>query len=88
MKTLQAIHTKAPYAKVVLMGYPQLVEDDHSCLPGAYEDLEAQWVVTLGNTLTTEMKGATEDAGSWAWYDIGVDDPDRRRVRYPEPPGR
>jgi hypothetical protein len=22
------------------------------------------------------------------WYEIGVDDPDRRRQRYPEPPGR
>jgi hypothetical protein len=22
------------------------------------------------------------------WYEIGVDDPDRRRERYPEPAGR
>ncbi|MEU2059009.1 hypothetical protein [Streptomyces sp. NPDC013455] len=60
MKTWQAIHTRAPNARVVLMGCPQLVEDDHGCLPGACEDVEAQWVVTLGNTLAAEMKGATE----------------------------
>ena len=67
VKTLHDIHTKAPYAKVVLMGYPQLVENVQGCLP-AYEDNEAQWVVTLGNTLDAEMEGAAEDAGSWAVF--------------------
>ncbi|MGW0086784.1 hypothetical protein [Streptomyces sp. NPDC003393] len=37
----------------------------------------AVWV----NTLPRLQRGEP-------WYEIGVDDPDRRRRRYPEPPGR
>ncbi|MER5727873.1 SGNH/GDSL hydrolase family protein [Streptomyces sp. NPDC002138] len=66
--TLNAIHAKAPNAKVVLMGYPRLVEKDHSCLPNAYEDVENDWVRSLADTLATEMKGATQDSGSWAVF--------------------
>ncbi|MFD7609122.1 SGNH/GDSL hydrolase family protein [Streptomyces mirabilis] len=68
VKTLTAIHDLAPYAKVVLMGYPRLVEKDHGCLPGAYEDVENDWVRTLADGLATEMRGATQDAGSWAVF--------------------
>ncbi|MFI5831449.1 SGNH/GDSL hydrolase family protein [Streptomyces sp. NPDC051578] len=67
-KTLNAIHAKAPNAKVVLMGYPHLVEKDHSCLPNAYEDGEYNWVRLLADTLATEMKGAAQDSGSWAVF--------------------
>ncbi|KOU80755.1 hypothetical protein ADK94_28275 [Streptomyces sp. XY593] len=68
VKTLNAIHDRAPYAKVVLMGYPRLVEKNHSCLPGAYEDGENEWVRTVADTLATEMKGAAQDVGSWAVF--------------------
>lgn len=68
VKVLDAIHARAPYAKVVLMGYPRLVEKDHGCLPGAYETVENDWVRSLADTLATEMKGATQDAGAWAVF--------------------
>ncbi|MEU8591292.1 hypothetical protein AB0C59_30460 [Streptomyces sp. NPDC048664] len=68
MTTLNAIHAEAPHAKVVLMGYPRLVEKGHSCLPGAYEDVENDWIHTVADTLATEMKAATQDAGSWAVF--------------------
>ncbi|MGW7821382.1 SGNH/GDSL hydrolase family protein [Streptomyces puniciscabiei] len=67
--TLKAIHTQAPHAKVVLMGYPRLVEKDHGCFPGAYETVENDWVRGLADDLATEMKGAAEqDAGTWAVF--------------------
>ncbi|MFE9931272.1 SGNH/GDSL hydrolase family protein [Streptomyces sp. NPDC005533] len=68
VRTLNAIHSKAPNAKVVLMGYPRLVEKDHGCLPGAYEDGEADWIRTVADTLADEMKGATQDAGTWTVF--------------------
>ncbi|MDC0773043.1 GDSL-type esterase/lipase family protein [Streptomyces sp. HD] len=68
VKTLNAIHGLAPKAKVVLMGYPRLIEKDHSCLPGAYETVENDWVRSLADNLATEMKGATQDAGSWVVF--------------------
>ncbi|MFJ7077670.1 hypothetical protein [Streptomyces sp. NPDC098781] len=80
VKTLNAIHAKAPQAKVVLMGYPRLVEKDHSCLPGAYEDVENTWVRTLADNLATEMKGATEDAGSWAAFSDPRDEFDGKAI--------
>ncbi|MFI1177611.1 SGNH/GDSL hydrolase family protein [Streptomyces melanogenes] len=68
VKTLNAIHALAPKAKVVLMGYPRLVEKNHDCLPRAYEDVENDWVRTLSDNLAAEMKGATQDAGAWAVF--------------------
>ncbi|MER6385436.1 SGNH/GDSL hydrolase family protein [Streptomyces sp. NPDC001250] len=80
VKTLNAIHAKAPHAKVVLMGYPRLVEKDHSCLPGAYEDVENDWIRSVADTLATEMKGATQDAGSWAAFSDPRDEFDGKGV--------
>ncbi|MGH4035221.1 SGNH/GDSL hydrolase family protein [Actinomycetota bacterium Odt1-20B] len=80
VKTLNAIHRKAPNAKVVLMGYPRLVEKDHGCLPGAYETVENDWVRTLADTLTTEMNGATQDAGSWAVFSDPRDEFDGKAI--------
>jgi hypothetical protein len=79
-ETLNAIHPKAPNAKVVLMGYPRLVERDHSCLPGAYETVENYWVRNLADTLATEMKGATQDAGPWAVFSDPRDEFDGKGV--------
>ncbi|MGW4436614.1 SGNH/GDSL hydrolase family protein [Streptomyces sp. NPDC004596] len=67
--TLNAIHAQAPNAKVVLMGYPRLVEKDHSCFPGAYETVENDWIRGVADSLATEMKGAAEqDGGTWAVF--------------------
>ncbi|GGU32383.1 SGNH/GDSL hydrolase family protein [Streptomyces violascens] len=80
VKTLNAIHSFAPNAKVVLMGYPRLVEKDHGCLPGAYEDVENDWVRTLADTLATEMSGATQDAGPWAVFSDPRDEFDGKAI--------
>lgn len=51
------------------MGYPRLVEKDHSCLPGAYETVENDWIRGVADSLATEMKGAAEqDGGTWAVF--------------------
>ncbi|GGP31409.1 hypothetical protein GCM10010501_72330 [Streptomyces libani subsp. rufus] len=68
VKTLTALHTAAPHAKIVLMGYPRLVEKDRSCFPGAYEDVENVWVRGLADNLASEMAGAVSDAGTWAVF--------------------
>ncbi|MFE3187117.1 SGNH/GDSL hydrolase family protein [Streptomyces violascens] len=68
VKTLNAIHDRAPSAKVVLTGYPRLVEKKHGCLPGIYEDIENDWIRDLADNLATEMKGATQDAGPWSVF--------------------
>ncbi|MFD0417494.1 SGNH/GDSL hydrolase family protein [Streptomyces sp. NPDC127108] len=67
VKVLNKVHSKAPNAKVVLMGYPRLLEHDGSCIP-SMENTEGQFVNTVADTLADEMKGATSDAGSWAVF--------------------
>lgn len=47
---------------------PRLVEKDHGCFPGAYEDVENVWVRGLADNLATEMKGAVTDAGTWVVF--------------------
>ncbi|MFF4351734.1 GDSL-type esterase/lipase family protein [Streptomyces sp. NPDC001530] len=64
---IKAIHTKAPHAKVVLMGYPRLLEKDGSCLP-ALDAVEGQFINKVANTLADEMKGAASDAGTYAVF--------------------
>ncbi|WP_406483120.1 SGNH/GDSL hydrolase family protein [Streptomyces sp. NBC_01615] len=61
--TLNAIHLKAPNAKIVLMGYPKLLENDGSCIPGIGTE-EAPWLNGMADTLATEMQGAVDDANS------------------------
>lgn len=60
---VKMIHDKAPNAKIVLMGYPKLLEINGSCIP-AIEKSEGQWLNTVADTLATEMKGAVDDANS------------------------
>lgn len=55
-------------------------KQDHSCLPGAYEDVENDWIRTVADTLATEMNGATQDAGSWAVFSDPRDEFDGKGV--------
>ncbi|CAL9321459.1 hypothetical protein [Streptomyces sp. SudanB66_2053] len=65
LKTLMAIHTKAPNAKIILMGYPPLLSSGGSCLRllgfGLSEG-SAYWLNDTASTLTTAMQGAVTDA--------------------------
>ncbi len=78
VKTLMAIHSEAPYAKITLMGYPPLISDNGSCLRvgvgaaqlGLSAD-SANWLNDIAGTLATAMEGAVEDAneqGVLAWF--------------------
>ncbi|MET9518248.1 hypothetical protein [Streptomyces sp. NPDC002994] len=67
VKTLRALHDKAPNAKIVLMGYPRLLEKRGSCVLGIGTE-EAPWLNEMGDVVATEMKGAVSDAGSYAVF--------------------
>ncbi|MET8174268.1 NocE [Streptomyces clavifer] len=67
---LKKIKAKAPNAKIVLMGYPPLLERSGSCIPGIGTE-EAPWLNGMAATLATEMQGAANDAkaaGVNVWY--------------------
>lgn len=66
-KTLRALHDQAPNAKIVLMGYPRLLEKSGSCVPGIGA-AEAPWLNEMGDVVATEMKGAVSDTGSYAVF--------------------
>ncbi|WP_249924299.1 SGNH/GDSL hydrolase family protein [Streptomyces alboniger] len=59
-KTLNEIHKRAPNARIVLMGYPQLLSGKGQCIPGIGTE-EAPWLNTVADTLDEEMKGAVAD---------------------------
>ncbi len=65
LKTLMAIHAKAPNAKIILMGYPPLLSSGGSCLRllgfGLSEG-SANWLNDTASTLATAMQGAVADA--------------------------
>jgi hypothetical protein len=54
-KVLVEIHRLAPNAKIVLMGYPQLLSDEGSCLRGV------TWVTSLG----TRNAGVSQGEANW-----------------------
>ncbi|WP_051795863.1 SGNH/GDSL hydrolase family protein [Streptomyces sp. NRRL S-87] len=73
VKVLNAIHAKAGHAKVVLMGYPRLLSTEAGqAYPGTcvlnMEKPEGEWLTKVADTLAAEMKGATQDAGTWAVF--------------------
>ena len=59
--TLAEIHKKAPNAKIVLMGYPKLFENNGQCIPGIGTE-EAPWLNQMGDTMATMMGQAATDA--------------------------
>ncbi|MFD4236627.1 hypothetical protein [Streptomyces sp. NPDC058542] len=66
-KTLEAIHEEAPYAKIVLMGYPKLLEALDGCVTGI-NAAEAFWLNEMSTMVATEMGGAVRDTGSYAVF--------------------
>ncbi|MFF6998860.1 hypothetical protein ACFY93_28430 [Streptomyces sp. NPDC008313] len=67
VKTLRALHDQAPNAKIVLMGYPRLLENSGSCVVGIGTE-EAPWLNEMGDVVAEEMKGAVSDTGSYAVF--------------------
>ncbi|WP_229924859.1 SGNH/GDSL hydrolase family protein [Streptomyces sulfonofaciens] len=61
--TLNELHKRAPNARIVLMGYPKLLENDGQCIIGIGTE-EAPWLNGMADTLATEMKGAVSDANA------------------------
>ncbi|MFJ6833468.1 SGNH/GDSL hydrolase family protein [Streptomyces sp. NPDC091209] len=84
VKTLMAIHDKAPYAKIVLMGYPPLLSDGGSCLRAGVGTAQlglsadsANWLNDTASTLAAAMQGAVEDVnkqGVLAWFSNPAND--------------
>lgn len=67
---LQEIKKKAPNAKIMLMGYPLLMENNGQCVPGI-GTAEAPWLNETGNYLANEMSNAVTQAralGVNAWF--------------------
>ncbi|MDJ0345974.1 SGNH/GDSL hydrolase family protein [Streptomyces sp. H10-C2] len=78
-KTLMAIQTKAPFAKIVLMGYPPLISGTGSCLQFSVigfpnlglSQWSTRWLNDTAGVLTTAMQGAADDAnkkGARVWF--------------------
>ncbi|MGW3836348.1 SGNH/GDSL hydrolase family protein [Streptomyces microflavus] len=67
VKTLKAIHSEAPNAKIVLMGYPKLLEKNGSCVLGI-GTAEAPWLNEMSDLVASEMRGAVSDTGSYAVF--------------------
>lgn len=66
-RTLKEISYLAPHAKIVLMGYPVLMEDGGCMLMGQSDLLfapaEVNWLKQVAGLLADGMKGAVADAG-------------------------
>ncbi|MEU5429694.1 NocE [Streptomyces olivoreticuli] len=62
-QTMKAIHAKAPNARIVLMGYPILLEKAGSCIPGV-GSAEAPWINEMGDLMLQVMQDATADANA------------------------
>jgi hypothetical protein len=58
---LREIHQRAPNAKVVLMSYPILLDNDGQCVIGI-GTAEAPWMAEMGNLMVEQMAGAAADA--------------------------
>ncbi|WP_433792871.1 GDSL-type esterase/lipase family protein [Actinoplanes sp. CA-252034] len=65
-RTLEEIHALAPHAKILLMGYPQLLETNgwNYCIAGIDDD-ETQWLADTGRLLNEQMQlGADQSVGA------------------------
>jgi len=74
---LDQIHRAAPNAKIVLVGYPRLIDRNGECLRAGAINLigkvEADWLDAMADRLATRMREATREANSvasrpFAWF--------------------
>ncbi|WP_328902960.1 GDSL-type esterase/lipase family protein [Streptomyces sp. NBC_00441] len=63
ISTLRQIHEHAPNARIVLMGYPRLIDGNGVCVPGL-NATETVWLNSLADMLADEMKTVVTEANS------------------------
>ncbi|WP_177328948.1 GDSL-type esterase/lipase family protein [Amycolatopsis australiensis] len=64
-KVLAEIHSKAPSAKIVLVGYPRLLSGDGYCIPGIVGDGgEAPWLNSMADKLNEQLNVAVQHVSS------------------------
>ena len=77
LKTMKAIHEKAPNAKIELMGYPRLISGDGGCLRTLGFGLSSDsttWIASVADFLAMQMRNAVVDAQN-AGIDARFTDP-------------
>ncbi|MFF5337878.1 NocE [Streptomyces sp. NPDC013181] len=63
VSTLKQIHQRAPNARIVLMGYPRLIDGNGNCVPGL-EAAETLWLNNMADQLANEMATAVAEANT------------------------
>ncbi|MEU3228187.1 SGNH/GDSL hydrolase family protein [Streptomyces sp. NPDC006976] len=77
LKTIQAIHAKAPKAKIELMGYPRLISGGGACLRTlgfGLTESSTTWLTSVADVLALQMRNAVVDAQN-AGIDARFTDP-------------
>ncbi|MFF9405887.1 hypothetical protein ACF1B0_10180 [Streptomyces anandii] len=74
VNVLNAIHAAAPHAKIILMGYPELLSAGGQCIPGIGTE-EAPWLNSVADLLDGEMKGAAADSATQKGTNVVFADP-------------
>ena len=73
---LKQVHQRAPNAKILLMGYPQLLENSGQCVPGI-GTAEAPWLTDMGRLLNQRLSSAVATAGGQGvpvWFSDPTDE--------------
>ncbi|MEU4253751.1 hypothetical protein AB0F15_40800 [Amycolatopsis sp. NPDC026612] len=58
---LNAVKLKAPHAKILVMGYPILIEHNGQCIPTLGTAVEGPWLVTMNNRLDDVLRNTVTD---------------------------
>lgn len=61
LTTVQQVHKLAPNAKIVLMGYPELVAKDKACIT-LLDPSEAAWIDSMSVFMNQQLAGVAADA--------------------------
>ncbi|WP_431045220.1 NocE [Streptomyces sp. P1-3] len=69
VKAMKEVHAKAPNAKILLMGYPELITGDAGCLRTGFDQIgmspaSAEWLNNVANRLAMEMDNAVDEVTS------------------------
>ncbi|WIX86355.1 SGNH/GDSL hydrolase family protein [Amycolatopsis sp. DG1A-15b] len=61
-RVIDVVRSKAPNAKILVMGYPILFEHDGQCVPGIDVKTEGPWLVAMNNRLDDTLKSSVANA--------------------------
>jgi hypothetical protein len=62
LKVLNAIKLKAPNAKILVMGYPILLENNGQCIPTLGTGVEGPWLISMNNRLDDVLRNTVTNA--------------------------